>query len=97
MNKVEILGNVASDIRISQTGKGNTVANFSLAVQREFPYEGADFINCTAFKEIADSVKGYAKGTKLHILGTLNTRSYEKDGVKKYITEVIVKQVEKQL
>lgn len=94
MNKVELVGNVASDIRSSVTGKGNSVANFLLAVQREFPFEGADFIQITAFKEIADEVKDHKKGTKLNVIGSISTRSYEKDGVKRYITEIIAKKVE---
>lgn len=73
------------------------VASFTLAVNRRFKKEGeqeADFINCVAWKNTADLINKYfKKGQQILVDGRIQTRSYEDNGQKHYITEVIVENV----
>ena len=75
------------------------VAGFTLAVDRKYRKEGeqsADFINCKAFGKIAEVIEKYVtKGTKIAIVGRIQTGSYtNKDGQKVYTTEVMVEELE---
>ena len=100
MNKVTLLGIVTKDPELRQTQSGISNCNFTLAVRRKFKnddgeYE-ADFLNCVAWKNTADICGKYLKrGSKCAIGGSIQTRSYDdKNGVKRYVTEIIVDDVE---
>lgn len=100
MNKVTLLGVVTKDPELRQTQSGISNCNFTLAVRRKFKnddgeYE-ADFLNCVAWKGTADICGKYLKkGSKCAIGGSIQTRSYDdKNGVKRYVTEIIVDDVE---
>jgi single-strand DNA-binding protein len=75
------------------------VANFTLAVDRVRTRDGkeptADFPDIVAFGKTAEIIEKYAaKGSLVGITGRLQTRSYEKDGQKVFITEVVVDEAE---
>jgi len=70
-----------------------------LAVERRFKREGeqnADFINCIAFGKMGDFAEKYLhKGTKIAIIGRIQTSSYtNREGNKTYATDVIVEEHE---
>ena len=94
MNSVILIGRLTAD----PEGKEDSYARFTLAVDRKFKKEGeqeADFISCVAFKKRGDFVLKYLKkGTKIAIEGSLQTSSYEKDGQKRYSTDVIANSIE---
>lgn len=101
MNKVILTGNIAKEPEIRTTGSGIKQASFDLAVQRRFKdkttgQREADFIRCVAWRQSAEYIERYCgRGTKLGIEGSIQTRSYEaSDGSKRYVTEVIVDNVE---
>ena len=95
MNKVLLIGRVTKPIELKTTTNGKSVASFTLAVNRDYKnadgnYD-ADFINCVAYGQQAETISKYVhKGDKFGIIGKLNTRTYEKNGSKVYVTEVIV-------
>ena len=95
MNKVVLIGRVTKDIELKTTQSGKSVASFTLAVNKDFKnadgnYD-ADFINCVAFGQQAETISKYVhKGDKFGVTGKLNTRTYEKNGSKVYVTEVNV-------
>lgn len=95
MNKVILMGRLAREPELRSTPNGVSVCTFTLAVSRRFKnangeYE-ADFINCVAWRQTAEFIsKNFAKGRMLGVAGSLQTRSYEKDGQKRYVTEVSV-------
>ena len=95
MNKVILMGRLARDPELRSTPNGVSVCTFSLAVSRRFKnangeYE-ADFINCVAWRQTAEFIsKNFVKGRMLGVAGSLQTRSYDKDGQKRYVTEVSV-------
>lgn len=100
MNKVVLIGRVATDIDIKQTPSGHSVAQFRIAVPRRVVnQEGkreADFIPVVAWRQLADNVHKYlTKGRQCAVFGTLQTRSYDaQDGSKRYVTEVIADEIE---
>jgi len=103
VNKVILVGNVGNqpEIRISQTG-GNEIANFSIATSERWKdknsgeqKEKTDWHRVVIFAPgLVNIVKNYVKkGSKVYIEGKLQTREYQdKEGIKKYTTEVILTQ-----
>lgn len=101
MNKTILIGRSTkdADVRYSQGDKSMAIARISLAVDRKFKQEGqptADFINCIAFGKTAEVIEKYVtKGTKIAVVGHIQTGSYtNKDGNKVYTTDVIVDELE---
>lgn len=95
MNKVILIGNLVRDVEMQQTANNILVAKFSLAVQKIIG-EGADFINCVAWRKLGENLSKYCKkGDKIAVVGKLETRTYEaQDGSKRYIIEVVCDEIE---
>ena len=95
MNKVMLIGRLTRDPEVKGEGD-KKVAKFSLAIDRFGAENTADFPNCVAFGKRAEFVeKWLKKGTKIAVEGRIQTGSYtNKDGVKVYITDVIVDHAE---
>ena len=100
MNKVVELGRLTKNPDIKYTPNGKAVAQFTLAVNRPFKNQqgeyDADFIPCVAWGKVAELIgNSCVKGNRLLVEGRLQIRNYEgKDGQKRYITEVIVENME---
>ena len=93
MNTVVILGRTTSDIEVKKTQGGKSVARFTLAVNRKFDREKTDFIDVLAWEKTAENLAKYVqKGRQIAIQGSIQTGSYEKDGVKRKTFEVVVEQ-----
>lgn len=89
MNLVVLMGRTTKKPEVKSTGE-SLIAKYTLAVDRIG--EGADFINCTAFGKQAEFADKFLdKGTKIIVVGRINTGSYEnKEGNKVYTTDVVV-------
>ena len=99
MNKAILLGNLAKDVELIETENKKTVAKFTIATQKNFANKDgereADFINCQAWNESGKTIaKYFHKGDKILVTGRIETRTYEKDGEKKYATVVTVESFE---
>ncbi len=101
MNKVILMGRLTKDPDVRNTGDDSSkaVAKYTLAVDRKFKRDGednADFINCTVFGKGAEFAEKYlSKGTKLVVIGRIQTGSYtNKEGQRVYTTDVIVEEQE---
>ena len=101
MNKVIEIGRLVREpeIRYSQGANTTCVARYTLAVDRKFKQEGqptADFINCIAFGKLGEFAEKYLhKGTKIAVVGRIQTGSYKnKDGNTVYTTDVVVEEQE---
>ena len=101
MNRVILCGRLVRDaeVRYSQGANPMAVAKFTLAVDRKFKKDGeqsVDFINCTAFGKTAEVIEKYVtKGTKIAVVGHIQTGSYtNKDGQKVYTTDVVIDELE---
>lgn len=100
MNKVILIGRLARDPELRYTAGNNTaVCQTSIAVDRRFKSENqpsADFIPIVAWRQTAEFISKYfTKGSRIAIVGSLQTRSWDdNEGKKHYATEVIVDEVE---
>ena len=100
MNRVILIGNLANDPESRTTQSGITQCSFRLAVQRRF--KGAngeretDFLPVVCWRQTAEFAQRYlAKGRKVAVEGSIQTRSYDaQDGSKRYVTEIIADSVE---
>lgn len=100
MNQITLLGRLTRDPEVKYTQSGKVVAQFGLAVDR--PYKDAegkreaDFIPIVVWGKSAETAGKYlAKGRRLLVEGRLQIRSYDdKNGVKRYVSEVIASRFE---
>ena len=95
LNVVVLQGRLAADPEQRTTQNGTAVTSFSLAVQRNVKGSdgeyGTDWIDCVAWKGTAEFIcKYFQKGQLMAVNGALQTRSYEKDGSKRKVTQVVV-------
>jgi single-strand DNA-binding protein len=97
LNKVMIIGNLTRDPELKSLPSGVKVTSFSLATNRSWKdqngakQEATEFHNAVAFAKPAELIAQYCKkGSSLYIDGRLQTRSWGKDGEKKYRTEIVV-------
>ena len=99
MNKTILMGRLVRDPEGKTTPNGIATCRFTVAVDRRYKKDGeerqADFINCVAWRGTADFVCRYfQKGSRILAVGSIQTRTWEKDGEKHYATEVQVDEVE---
>jgi single-strand DNA-binding protein len=96
INKVILVGNLGKDPEVRTVQSGALVARFSVATSETYTnkegqkVENTEWHNVVLWRGLASVAEKYLKkGNKVYIEGKLRTRQYEdKDGVKKYTTEV---------
>ena len=101
MNKVYLIGNLTRDPEMRSTSTGIPVCNFSIAVNRRFKnaqtgQQETDFFNIVAWRQLADLCGRYlAKGRKVAVFGSIQTRTYEaQDGSKRSAFDIVADEVE---
>jgi len=95
MNHVTLMGRLTRDPELKYSQSGKAFSKFTVAVNREFNREEADFINCTAWGKTAETIAEYLrKGRRIALQGRLSVNSYEKNGETRWSTEVIVDKFE---
>ncbi len=99
MNKVFLIGNLTRDPELSTTPSGVSVCRFSIAVNRSFASQDGtretDFFNITVWRSQAENCSRFLKkGNKVAVIGSLQNRSYEVDGQKRFATDIIANEVE---
>ena len=98
ISKTILIGNLGQDPEVRFMPNGNAVCNFSLATTEKWkdkttgqPVEKTEWHRVSIFGKLAEIAGQYLrKGSKIYIEGRNQTREWEKDGVKRYTTEVIV-------
>lgn len=101
INNVVLVGRLTKDVEIRKTQSGLSVASFTVACDRRLSQEqrnnneqSADFISCVAWRGSADFLGRYAhKGDTVGVEGQIQTRNYDRDGQKVYVTEIIANNV----
>ena len=94
-NSITLVGRLTKDPISAIFGESAKVS-FSIAVDRDYKKKDqenydTDFFMCIAWNKLAEIIETYShKGQLVLISGSVQNRSYEKDGEKKYITEIIV-------
>lgn len=95
MNKAIIIGNLTRDPETRTAGE-HKVCTFTVAVQRRFKRDEADFISVVTWRKLAENCEKYlCKGLKVAVAGEIRTRSYvAQDGSKRYVTEIQADEVQ---
>lgn len=100
MNKAIIIGNLVREPEFRRTQTGVSVCSFTVAVNRRFAdndgQRAADYIPVVVWRGLAENCAQYLhKGSKVGVVGSIQTRSYEaQDGSKRYVTEIVADNVE---
>lgn len=98
VNKVIIVGNLGNDPEVKAVGQ-STVANFSLATSESYTKDGqkqekTEWHKIVAWGKLAELAGQYLKkGRQVYVEGKLQTREYEKDGQKRYSTEIVANNI----
>ena len=96
INQVNLLGRIGK-IETKYTPSGTAVTNFSVATNRRWvdktgqQQEKAEWTLCVSYAKLAETIGNhFQKGSEIFVTGRLQTRDWEEDGQKRYMTEVIV-------
>lgn len=103
INKVILLGNLGKEPEIKSFDNGGKIASFTLATTKKGytakngtqVADRTEWHNIKCFNGLADVCEKYLhKGSKVYVEGEIIYREYEKDGVKKSVTEILVNELE---
>lgn len=91
LNHITIMGRLTKNPELRRTGSGVAVANFTVAVDRDFGEKETDFIDCVAWRQTGEFVNKYfSKGRMIVVSGRLQIRSWnDKDGTKRRAAEIV--------
>lgn len=98
INKVILVGNVGQDPEIKVFDNGGMIGKFSIATSESWKDKAGDWQEKTQWHNIVVKPEHLVKkakariqkGTLVYIEGRIETREYDKDGEKRYITEIVV-------
>jgi single-strand DNA-binding protein len=98
VNKVILVGTCGQDPDVRYLPNGNAVTNLSLATSEQWTdkqtnqkVERTEWHRVSLFGKVAEIAGEYLrKGSQVYIEGKLQTREWEKDGIKRYTTEIVV-------
>jgi single-strand DNA-binding protein len=101
VNKVILIGNLGRDPELRHTQSGQSVCNFSVATSERWTdangerQERTEWVRIVAWGKTADACSQYlVKGKRVYVEGRLQTREWDKDGEKRYQTEVVAQSVQ---
>lgn len=96
MNKVFLIGRLVDAPEVKTTPSGVSVTTFRIGVNRRMNRDVSDFFTIVTWRGLADNCGKYlVKGQQVSVIGELQTRSYDdKNGVKRYITEISADAIE---
>ena len=103
LNKVILIGNVGKDPDVRHFEGGNVIANIVLATnERGYTLpngtvvpERTEWHNVVVRRDQANFVDKYVKkGSSVYVEGKIRTRDYEKEGIKRFVTEIIAEKIE---
>lgn len=102
INKVILIGRLGRDPEVRYTPDGAAVANFSIATSDEWTdkasgerKERTEWHRIVAWRKLGEICGEYlSKGRQVYVEGKLQTRSWEKDGVTRYSTEIVASDVQ---
>ena len=78
MNHVTLMGRLTRDPELKYSQAGKAYCRFTVAINREFNREEADFINCLAFGKTAETIAEWLeKGRRIALHGRIQTGNYE--------------------
>lgn len=97
VNKVILVGNLGKDPEVRHLENGAAVANFSIATTETYKdrttgerKDQTEWHNIVLWRGLAEVAEKYLKkGSQVYVEGKLRTRSWEKDGITRYTTEIV--------
>lgn len=100
-NKVQLIGNVGNDPEVKTFGEGKKVAHFNIATNEVYKNDKGEKIEETQWHRIvawgktAEVIEKFVtKGKEIALEGKITYRTYDdKDGEKRYITEIVVNEI----
>ena len=100
LNKVTLIGRLGRDPEMRYTASGTAVCTFTLATNRfrqgtdGTPQEDTDWHTIVTWDKLAETCNSFlSKGRLVYVEGSLQTRSWEQDGQKRYKTEVVAREM----
>jgi len=92
LNKVQLIGRLGQDPELRYTGSSVAVVNATLATSEKWKEgEHTEWNRLVLWDKLAEIIAQYCqKGSRVYIEGALRTRDWEKDGIKRYVTEIRV-------
>jgi single-strand DNA-binding protein len=100
LNKVMLIGNLGRDPEMRYTPNGQATTGFSVAASRNWKdqqgewHEETEWFRIVTWGPLAErTAENLRKGHKVYVEGRLQTRTWEQDGQKRYMTEVIAQTV----
>lgn len=92
MNRCVLVGRLTKDPELRKTKDDISVVKFTMAIARKGDKDKTDYINCNAWRGLADTIAKYVKkGQQLALEGRIETNSYDaQDGTKRYTTDIVV-------
>lgn len=99
INNTVLVGRLTKPPELRYTGNGTAVASFTLACDRPFKNQNgekeADFIRCQVWRKSAENVANYLdKGSLAGVEGRIQTRSYDGQNGRVFVTEVVADRVQ---
>lgn len=72
-NRITLIGRLVKDVELKTLNNNTTIGNFTLAVNRDYDKDTADFINCTVWNKTAGNMSRFtSKGSLVMVEGSLN-------------------------
>lgn len=95
LNQVQLIGRLGQNPTERSLPSGGSVVNFSVATSKKLKEgERTEWHRIVAFGKLAETCAKYlSKGRQVYVQGELQTRSYDKDGVTRYTTEILANYV----
>jgi len=102
INKVILVGRLGNDPELRYTADGTAVTNFRIATSDEWTdkttnekKERTEWHRIVTWRKLAELCSEYlTKGRQVYVEGKLQTRSWEKDGIIRYSTEIVASEVQ---
>ena len=102
LNRCSFIGRLGQDPKMKHTSDGDAVANFSIAVGESWKnkntgekQERVEWVRVVAWRQLAEICGEFLrKGSQVFISGKMQTRSWDKDGEKRYSTEIVANQMQ---
>jgi single-strand DNA-binding protein len=96
MQKCFITGNLTKDVETRETASGALMARFSVAVKIPYKKDEVEYIDCTAWRSLAEICGKYLKkGSKVALVGYFTSRSYEDNqGIKRKVWDFNCEEME---
>lgn len=100
VNQVTLIGYAGAAPELKEVGNGTPVARFSLATSENWKNDAGEWQsktqwhNVIVWRKLAEVIAAKVqKGTRVYVAGKIEYREYEKDGVKRYITDIVASEV----